>query len=143
MSLTSKQRKIRVLLKEQDQRCFFCLHETHWTRSHVGALIQRGMLTGIRAEPKERRRAIEFRTATLDHIEAVANGGGNEMANYVCACKVCNQLKRNLSIEVAQEFIAYLVSVGAHPHQLFSKTGVWYTIGKVNPKINYTATQGN
>lgn len=34
-----------------------------------------------------------------DHIDAVANGGGNELANLVAACKECNRAKSNQPIE--------------------------------------------
>ena len=31
--------------------------------------------------------------AQVDHILAVANGGANELENYITACKVCNRAK--------------------------------------------------
>lgn len=34
-----------------------------------------------------------------DHVDAVANGGGNELANLVASCKECNRAKSNQPIE--------------------------------------------
>jgi 5-methylcytosine-specific restriction endonuclease McrA len=33
-------------------------------------------------------------TATLDHVTAVAEGGGNELGNLVTACLECNASKQ-------------------------------------------------
>jgi 5-methylcytosine-specific restriction endonuclease McrA len=32
-------------------------------------------------------------TATVDHVRARANGGGNEHSNLVIACRACNMRK--------------------------------------------------
>lgn len=43
--------------------------------------------------------AIASRSATLDHILAWTLGGGNEPANLVCACWICNRVKGDLTVE--------------------------------------------
>lgn len=62
---------------------------------------------------------------TVDHIQAQANGGGNEMANTIPACQFCNGMKGNHEAENFQAIINYMLRKGIHPHQIFLETGIW------------------
>lgn len=63
------------------------------------ALLPRRLPVSPKLEGRRDSPAILSRSATLDHVIPWAAGGTNELDNLVCACRVCNRVKGELTLE--------------------------------------------
>ena len=48
---------------------------------------------------------ITYSQMQLDHINAIQEGGKNELENYRCACRMCNYGKYTFSIDEFKQYI--------------------------------------
>lgn len=80
MAAVTKHSVLRRLVDEQGGRC-------HWCRVE----FPRG---------KPRQIARHPRRPTLDHIITVVDHGGDDTANLVAACELCNHLRGWLPVEI-------------------------------------------
>lgn len=71
---------------------------------------------------------------TVDHVEPQANGGDNRQENTVPACHLCNGMKGDAPEEQFRALVAYLKRMEVHPHQLFQRTGIWFSLEYINAK---------
>ena len=104
---------IERLSGEQNHRCAYCgfgmVRPFRWPR-------------GVSWHA---HRAWEARCATKDHLIPKCDGGSDNWANQVAACRWCNQYRHNQPAEFAYERIRRLIRRGTHPHQVYQETGRW------------------
>lgn len=51
---------------------------------------------------------VSKRTATIDHIEPIINGGTDDMENLCLSCRWCNSTKSNYSFDYFTGFISFI-----------------------------------
>ena len=54
---------------------------------------------------------MKYENATLDHLQPQAQGGGDQLWNLILACRRCNEVKANRTVEQWAVDILY----GAEP----------------------------
>ena len=73
------------------------------------------------------------RMCTIDHVTPVAHGGGDEMANTVAACELCNNKRGTIRYTAFRWFIRTF-GRKAHPVQTFRELE---RVGKIVDNLSY------
>ena len=114
----------------QGHRCFYCHHEISVSVQWLAReLHKRAPFASI----EDTKRAAGARLVTLEHLTPKSNGGYNHRDVTAVACQFCNNLRGNADMGIMQKFTRAMLTIGAHPHQLFLKTGSWFNLTRINP----------
>ena len=73
---TRARKRIRLLVERQEGKCYWC-------KFPISVDAPKRLVQG-------RKRRLQVRPATIDHIKRLADGGDNRMDNLVAACQQCN-----------------------------------------------------
>ena len=104
--------------------CHYCGFQT-WVHAHEKAAVEKTFPAKV-APGRHRKKALQARTFTVDHVVPQAKGGGHAHHNTVPACFLCNGMKGDAPEHQFRALVAYLLKKEVHPHQLFQRTGIWF-----------------
>ncbi|MGY2052365.1 HNH endonuclease [Methylobacterium sp. JK268] len=110
-----------ALAEAQNWRCAYCT----FRMLRPGCSVAEAMVDLGAKHVRQRRRAIQYRRATRDHIAPRCQGGADDAENLIAACRWCNEYRRNRPAHEAYTRIRRMVRRGTHPHQIWIATG-WF-----------------
>lgn len=66
-------------------------------------------------------RPLTYAEMTIDHIVPLAKGGENEIENFQCTCKECNEFKQSI---LPEDFMDKIVTIFKHNFKNIRKKGI-------------------
>lgn len=109
---------VHRLAEAQNWRCCWCgfrMLPRYPGQDDVVALI------GTDGKAWHRKRLVEMRTVTAEHVVPRCDGGTDASANLVAACRFCNEFRSNHSVEVATQRIGRMLRRETHPFQAWNR----------------------
>jgi hypothetical protein len=121
---------VASLAERQRWQCIWCEFQMAKDADEAFALAGREYPADARPSLSSMTKASRHRfakgiSATFDHVVPKADGGTDAQSNGLAACRWCNNWRGTESPETFKERVTALVHRGAHPRQIFRRTGTW------------------
>lgn len=110
-----KREKKLAIFEAQNWRCAYCGVRMVDPVSEDVIRYLHEVAPFHRRTPRYRKMAILKRSATVDHLKEVRNGGRNARSNLVGCCHHCNQMRRRWSPLDWFELCEKNQALGLHP----------------------------
>lgn len=109
---------VHRLAEAQNWRCCWCgfrMLPRHPSRFEIDAVI------GTDGKAWHRRRLVDMRMVTPEHVVPRCDGGTDDPTNLAAACRFCNEFRSNHPVEVAIHRISRMLRRGTHPFQAWER----------------------